>query len=524
MFDLRSSRRATLRSLVTAGIGTVLATLIKDGIEAKTKTKRRNTRCASPRVTCGTTCVTLNTAANCGRCGNRCSGSESCRDGICCQNELCRGECRPDCPPPIANVPFPRHVNYGANTITPSNFTQAERDSHVQAANEKLKAHYLVPAGRDATGRQLFRIAFGKPNTDNHTVTVSEGQGYGMVIVAHMAGHDPEAQEIFDGLWRFRLAHPSEIDGRLMDWRVPAGDGNDSAFDGDCDMAYGLLLADAQFGSGGAIDYRAAFDRTIAGILESTIGLVSRLPMLGDWVSPNGATYNQHTPRTSDFMPGHFRAFGRATSDGVWNTVVEASQDIVDILQTNGSPVTGLLPDFVQEGPRPASPGFLEGPHRGDYFDNAGRDPWRLGTDALLNGDPHSARQARKITEWAETATGGDPRAIRAGYRLDGSTWPDTEYFTTFFAAPLGVAAMTDRQRQDWLNAIYEAVYDVSEDYFEDSVTLLCLLVMTGNFWDPTVTSGGTDPRASVADVQKARLDLLMPRGTRARKQRRPET
>jgi hypothetical protein len=45
---------------------------------------------------------------------------------------------------------------------------------------------------------------------------------------------------------------------------------------------------------------------------------------------------------------------------------------------------------------------------------------------------------------------------------------------------------MTVPGQQQWLNALYDAVSNVSEDYFEDSVTLLCLLVLTRNFWDPT--------------------------------------
>ncbi|MCQ3980590.1 MAG: hypothetical protein DPW09_44850, partial [Anaerolineae bacterium] len=64
---------------------------------------------------------------------------------------------------------------------------------------------------------------------------------------------------------------------------------------------------------------------------------------------------------------------------------------------------------------------------------------------------------------------------------------PLANYFTTFFAAPLGVAAMTVPTQQTWLNAIYDAVHNTQEDYYEDSVTLLCLLVMTGNYWDPSL-------------------------------------
>ena len=45
---------------------------------------------------------------------------------------------------------------------------------------------------------------------------------------------------------------------------------------------------------------------------------------------------------------------------------------------------------------------------------------------------------------------------------------------------------MTEPSQQQWLNDVYDSVRGIHEDYYEDSVTLLCLLVMTGNYWDPT--------------------------------------
>lgn len=403
--------------------------------------------------------------------------------------------------------PFPQHVTYANDTILPNHRTQAQLDDDVRAAYDRWKKNYVVGGGAKAAPRKKkkpkpptlpdgqFRIAFGKPGTKEYNETVSEGQGYGMLAVALMAGHDPEAQTIFDGLWRFARAHPSDIDNRLMDYDVPGNqDGNDSAFDGDCDMAYALLLADAQWGSGGSINYRAEFDRTIAAIVESTIGPNSHLPLLGDWAKgiPDNEKYNQFSTRTSDFMPGHFRAFRRATGNDLWNEVIAACQQTVDALQANNSPQTGLLPDFVQpvsaadHTPRPADPNFLEGPDDGEYDYNAGRDPWRLGTDVLLNGDNASKAAVTKISNWAAQTTGGDPQKLRAGYKLNGTVQGDADYFTTFFAAPLAVAAMTVPGQQQWLNALYDAVSNVSEDYFEDSVTLLCLLVLTRNFWDPS--------------------------------------
>lgn len=392
--------------------------------------------------------------------------------------------------------PFPQHILYAPGTIRPNHRTQAEQDQDVIAFYEHWKASYLMSAGTNGDGRPLYRVSFGSTDPNR---TVSEGMGYGMIITTLMAGYDPQAQVYFDGLWLFARLHPSDIDARLMGWQVPVGaDGNDSAFDGDADMAYGLLLAEAQWGNSGGIDYRAAASELITAIYQSTIGPQSRLPMLGDWVNPSGNPYNQNTPRSSDFMPAHFRAYGRATGNLGWNQVVDACQEALDDLQANYSPSTGLLPDFIipvsksDLTPRPAPPDFLEGPHDGDYYYNALRDPWRIATDALIYNDPISLAQAGRISVWAASAVNGDPTQFKAGYRLDGHSVAGSDYFSTAFVAPLGPAAMTQPSQQVWLNAIYEAVRDTYQDYYEDSLTLLSLLVMTGNYWDPTSMPAGS--------------------------------
>jgi endo-1,4-beta-D-glucanase Y len=388
------------------------------------------------------------------------------------------------------NRPFPQHTEYVEGSILPSHRSQEQLDQDVRDFYDYWKATYVMDAGTDDAGNQLFRITFGKEIKQAKS-TVSEGQGYGMVIVAVMAGHDPDAQMIFNGLWRFVRAHPSEVDPRLMDWKVPESEyGNDSAFDGDTDIAFGLLLADAQWGSDGEIDYKTEAVKLITAIRESTIGSDSMLPMLGDWVGEGDETYNQYTPRSSDFMLVNFRAFGAATEDEVWLEVVANSQQVMSDLQHNYSPNTGLIPDFIVltgEGhvPQPAPPEFLEASTDGQYSYNAGRVPWRVGSDALLFEDAVSTGITTRISGWAEAAAGGDPYAIKAGYDLDGTPLPDSDYFTTFFAAPLGVAAMLNPDQQQWLNNIYDSVYNTHEDYYEDSVTLLCLITMSGNMWVP---------------------------------------
>jgi len=381
--------------------------------------------------------------------------------------------------------PFPQHLSYAPGTIRPNHRSQAQQDDDVRAAYDDWKDNYLKTVAAD--GETMYRVSFGFEHPET---TVSEGQGYGMFITVLMAGYDADAYSIFNGLWRFARAHPSNIDNRLMAWKIPepAG-GADSAFDGDADIAYALLLADAQWGSNGEVNYRLEAQQVISGILESTIGPQSRLPMLGDWTESNGSKYNQYTPRSSDFMPTHFRAYGYATGDPVWNDVLNATQQAINRIQNVYSPDTGLLPDFMEplsaadHRLQPASPNFLEDPHDGGYYYNAGRDPWRIGADALLNADAVSMTQTQKIANWIADAAAGDPNKIKAGYQLDGT--PIDDYFTTFFVAPFGVALMTPPAHQQFLNDIYSAVYNTRQNYYEDSVTLLSLLVMTGNYWQP---------------------------------------
>lgn len=383
---------------------------------------------------------------------------------------------------PLAR-PFPQHVTHAPNSILPNHRTQSQLDDDIRAYYDFWKANYIAEAGLDDNGIAMYRVALGRDEPTRST-TVSEGQGYGMMIVPIMAGYDRDAQTTFDGMWAFVNAHRSEIDPRLMDWNIPLEEGNASAFDGDSDIAFGLLLADAQWGSDGSINYIAEAQTMIAAILESEIGLESHLPMLGDWVNVGEPQYNQFTPRSSDFMPVNFRAFGKATNHPVWDDIVFQSQTLMADVQKNYSPETGLMPDFIVNG-APAPENFLENVTDGAYNYNAGRVPWRVGADALLNDDPLSRSIVQNISHWIETSAEGDPLKIRAGYELSGEPLPDSDYFTTFFVAPMGVAAMNDPAQQEWLNKIYDSVYAAHIDYYEDSVNLLCLMVMSGNFWSP---------------------------------------
>ena len=385
--------------------------------------------------------------------------------------------------------PFPQHQSYGTGALFPSRWPAEERDADVVEFYQQWKADYVRKVEGANGDAPQYRVTFGH---DQAGRTVSEGQGYGMIITALMAGADrdatTDAKALFDGMWRFARQWPSDGDPRLMGWQIPPDPkGNDNAFDGDADIAFALLLAADQWQDPA---YLQAARDVIAGLAESTIGPDSLLPLLGDWVVPNGAEYDQWGTRPSDFMPGHFAAFGRATGDPLWAKVRNRVLDVASALQQEVSPRTGLLPDFVLVEPdgtvHAAPPNYLEGYYDGAYYFNAARVPWRLASDALLEHDPKAATIARHMARWMRIRVKGDPGKIQSGYLLSGLPLPYETENSTLFVAPMAVASMLLPDGQEWLNDMYANIRDHHMDYYEDSVTLLCLLVLSGNFWSPS--------------------------------------
>ncbi|MGH7787781.1 MAG: glycosyl hydrolase family 8 [Candidatus Binatia bacterium] len=403
-------------------------------------------------------------------------------------------------PASAQNHPFGSHpVAYAAGAITPSHVSQAGLDQAVRDFYDLWKVRYLAPAC--GVGRY---VVLSKTQAGN--LTVSEAHGYGMLLAVLMAGHDPDARAIFDGMVTYFRDHPSVFTPGLMAWyqkkSCASAEGGDSASDGDLDIAYALLLADKQWGSCGAIDYLAEAQSVLAAIRSAEVDPSGRYVLLGDWATPGDPTYHAST-RTSDFMPGHLRAFAAATGDSDWTDVLDHTYQVVDSIQTTYSPSTGLLPDFVVNplgSAAPAAAEFLEGPNDGDYDYNACRDPWRIGTDFVIAGEARAKTAVQRMTTFFRADTGNDPGDIQSGYQLDGSLSPGADYRSMAFVAPLGVGAMADAANQAWLNAIWDLVVATSVDdeaYFENTLKLLSMVVMSGNWWTPAAVAGGCVPQGT---------------------------
>ncbi len=391
--------------------------------------------------------------------------------------------------------PFPQHVNYIGTHIKPGQYTQQELDKIVTDFYYKWRTKYL----KNSCGAGTYFISF-----DDGKTCVSEGQGYGMMIMPLIAGYDANAKIYFDGLYKYYKAHPSSINSKLMAWKqVNCVDENgaDAASDGDIDIAYGLLLAHVQWGSSGDINYLQEAKNIIQAIMKDEINQETWTVKLGDW-SSSGDNYYYST-RTSDFIMDHFRVFKCATNNSNWNKVVDTCYVLINNMQVNYSVQTGLLPDFIVDvntSAKPAQPDFLEGANDGDYYYNACRDPWRLATDYLLFGDERAKTAINKISSWLMTKTGNNPDNIKSGYKLNGiaiASWDDPA-----FTGPFTVGAMLDANNQQWLDGLFDKLlaYNFNDDdYYSNTIKLLNLLVISGNYWSPECD----DLLTGIDDVKK---------------------
>jgi len=417
--------------------------------------------------------------------------------------------------------PFPQHTVYTVGSITPSNRTQEQLDKEVIAYYQNWKQRYLHPVP-DVKPAQMF-VHWNVSNSPwvypTNSVTVSEAHGYGMLTLAFMAGVDEKAQEHFDAMYRFYKAHPSSINPSLMAWKqleVMDEDGNiqiidvednDSATDGDMDIAYALIMADNQWGSDGEINYREEGIKCIQAIYKESVNKEDWIVLMGDWVK----TIKEENPeyyratRGSDIMLEHIRLFAAVdeqNSEG-WQKVYDRTIEIISYNLEEWSVKTGLLPDFLEKDENgnfvPAEGTLLETENDGDYNWNACRVPWRIGVEYLLNDQPILKKQLTRINTWISKETEGAPLSINPGYYIRSAEegapivrdWEGTDMG---FIAPFGVSACADAAHQDWLNTLWNTITADSwgeglpfEEitYYPNTIRMLSMIAISGNWWLP---------------------------------------
>jgi len=392
----------------------------------------------------------------------------------------------------------------------------------VQKAYDKWKADLITTSGVGSNCTNCARVT--RPAETNGSnglqtnSTVSEGIGYGMIIAVYM-----NDQTLFDQLWRYEQAHtatvagsgfpPTSIATSLMNWYIASDgttatttnggqSGTGAATDADEDMAWGLVMADKQWGGKGSLSdtYANYANKLLGDILKYEIDQTNNVVKNGSgWGSINCLNI-------SYFAPSHYRVFASYTGDSHWTSVISQAYTIIgaSLNAGNGNQDNGLVPAFSTSTGAPDKCGTAGASNQKHWYQyDSCRTPFRIGIDACLNDQSLAASYVAKASSFfAPKGAAG----IIDGYNLDGSENPQFSKsppattvidngLSATFIGPAGVGAMYPQSGKDYkpfVDDVYAHLIDlqhpmwVGGQYYDESWTMLTLLMMTGNYIDFT--------------------------------------
>ncbi len=359
-----------------------------------------------------------------------------------------------------ASRPFPQHVDYSFG-FTPNSITFEK----AQLSYNRWKELFLVECNNG------YRVT-----CESQDETRVEAIGFGMLLTAYFGDKDE-----FDGLFRFYKSKQTTNANNMMAWNVSCDGINDpgSATDGDIDVAFALIVAYNQWRG----DYLEEAKDIIQVIKNSVVTSCDSLLVL----APGYSEESDIGPMWGGcdltdiqyYTPAFFRIFAEVSGDNDWNKL---ANDTYTILNAAAHPETGLVPDWQSVSGIPGG-----NSDRIPYFRyDACRVPWRIALDYLWNGNTLAKEWCTKVSDWANHI---GPAHIKDGYNLDG-TENSQGYHNSAFVGGFAVAAMCNSQTiadafgtemgSDRLNETY---------WFTLSTRSLYLLPITGNFWQPVVSS-----------------------------------
>ncbi len=363
------------------------------------------------------------------------------------------------------------------------------RNEDVMAAYARWKADTVTSVG--AAGHLRVKRPL-DPGLDKDS-TVSEGIGYGMIIAVFM-----NDQTLFDELWKYEQTPAFLDDNGLMHWYI-SGDGKtvlgeNGATDADEDMAFALLMADKQWGGSGTLgkSYLQTATDQITKVWNHEI-LDSKLAGAGDhfldWNAIN----------ISYFAPAYYRLFKKSVTiaGADWDAVIRTAYDTIDIA-LNNDPThqahNGLVPAWCASHGAPpdgvCSPVPPPAGGNSNYQYDSCRTPFRIALDWCWFGEPRAQSYLAKTSTFF---SGVGASKIVDGYGLDGTPQPVFAVDggqSAAFVGPAGVGAMSAATYQSLVDQSYAAVATgkllVGGTYYDESWTVLSLLMMTGNLLDYT--------------------------------------
>ena len=367
------------------------------------------------------------------------------------------------------NFPYPQNSNYGGNGIVLSNQTEAA------AQLKKAFEFYLKDKYKESGNYAAIEKDKGSNNF------VSEGTGYGMLMMVYFSDNTTSYQSQFDKMWAFYKAGSNEHG--LMNWSFgnlnPTNNHANAATDAEMDVAAALIMAAYQFGDDKYLDEARTLLKNVKQYEFEENGLHK----------PGDAWNDKKNP--SYVAPAYYRLFAEVDKDNAdfWNTT--AMNANYALLETNSAEYsTGLFDNWSD----------ASGKGMDKYYGyDAARTPWRLAQDFYWFGEEKAKTMLDKLGKWVsgKAASSMNGTIERSGSQM----WND---HNSTFVATLMTSLVTDESRQGKLDEYWkEAVSLGDEAYFEQSMKVLCGLLVSGNMPNlaaaPASSSSAENPASSSA-------------------------
>ena len=314
-------------------------------------------------------------------------------------------------------------------------------------------------------------------------------------MMVYFSDNTTSYQSQFDKLWAFYKAGVNEHG--LMNWSFgglrPYDNKANAATDAEMDVAAALIMAAYQFGDDKYLDEARKLLKNVKQYEFEENGIHK----------PGDAWNDKKNP--SYIAPAYYRLFADVDTENAefWKTT--AMKANYALLEANSAEYsTGLFDNWSD-----ASGKGLDG----NYGYDAARTPWRLAQDFYWFGEEKAKTMLDKLGKWV---SGNAAKNIRGNINRNGSVESWAAHNSTFVAT-LMTSLVTDASRQGKLDEFWsEAVSLGEEAYFEQSLKILCGLLVSGNMpnlaaatpSDPTSSSSAPVSSSSVESSSSSTTSL----------------
>ncbi len=364
------------------------------------------------------------------------------------------------------NYPYPQEKAYAYGTYVPG------ISDKVKSRFDAFMSKYYEESGN------LARIKF-----DQEAYTVSEGIGYGMIMMVYFSNNETSYQSQFDKLWAY-YNNWLNTNG-LMHWQIQGFSNvvqQNAATDAEFDVAFALIMAYYQFGDE---KYKTAASNLIAKIRTSEMesnGLHKPGDMWNDYKNP------------SYVSPAAFEQFKNFDDASFWSNAISVNYSL---LKKNQNSTTGLPSGWSDANGTP-----VQGNAQYIAYDyDAPRAPWRWAWSYAWYGHNDAATLLSKLAPWVSNR--GSASRLKVPMNLnDGSDYGEA-WSNATAVGPLTCAMLYSSSYASKLSSYSSALLTKgSESYFNDALQVLSGLLLSGNMqnfaaMNSPASSSSSEPNSS---------------------------